>query len=360
MPPKNEQPLRESIELQISQIRDLINRPRKLHLLSKNDRLWYQLCSCLDVVQDTDIAMEAYVQNAFPDDDGEKYIRVYGILQVLVVQQDATKHLITSLGLPSLIHHPLGRIRDIREVRIESIGHPTDTKIKVGRSYHSLSRVTMHKEGFHLLSYREGQPVEFKDINIPGLIIKQRQVISGILNQILDELTKQEQEHKEKFKKESLADILGKNQPYIISKVWEVIHSDQYDAGLGLTHMELIQESLESFKQALEKRDLWGAYYPIQYIYKEMEYSISEVKKYFQGENNLESATDRARVNFFFIDKHLEKLEQIAKEIDEEYGMKEDKTRKHPKEEAIQVNVNIISHRSTKEDKRRKHPKKGK
>src|SRR4030042_5169607 len=121
-----------SIEQQISQIRDLINKPRKQHLLLGNNRLWNQLCSSVDVVQDTDIAMEAYLQNAFPQDEGEKYIRVYGILQVLVVQQDAARHLIASLGLPALIHAPLGEIKDIREIRIESIGHPTEKRNKEG------------------------------------------------------------------------------------------------------------------------------------------------------------------------------------------------------------------------------------
>jgi hypothetical protein len=317
-----------SIEEQISQIRDLINKPRKQHLLLKNNRLWNQLCSSVDVVQDTDIAMEAYLQNAFPQDEGEKYIRVYGILQVLVVQQDAAKHLIVSLGLPASIRDSLEGIRDIREVRIESIGHPTEKRTKGGHSYHFISRVTMHKEGFQLMSCRPDKQFEFKDINIPGLIAKQRQAISGILNQVHDELKKQEQAHKEKFKGEGLADTLGKNQRYVVSKVWESIHSDQYPASLGLMHIELIQKSLESFKQALEKRDLWGAYDSIKYIYEELQYPISEVEKYFRGEDATASARKRAEVNFFFIDKYLEKLQQIAEEIDEGYNMKKQKKRR--------------------------------
>jgi hypothetical protein len=275
--------------------------------------------------------MEAYLGNAFPQGEGEKYIRVYGILQVLVVQQDAARHLIASLGLPALIHAALGEIKYIREIRIESIGHPTEKRTKGGHSYHFISRATMHKEGFQLMSCRPNKQFEFKDINIPGLIAKQRQAISGILSQVLGELKKQEQAHKEKFKDESLADIFGKNQRYIVSKVWESIHSDQYPASLGLMHIELIQKSLGSLKQALEKRDLWGAYDSIKYIYEELQFPISEVEKYFRGEDVTASARKRAEVNFFFVDKHLEELEQIAKEIDEEYNTKKQKKpRKQP------------------------------
>jgi hypothetical protein len=321
-----------SIEQQISQIRDLINEPRKQHLLLRNHQLWNQLCSSLDVVQDTDVAMEAYLQNVFPEDTGEKYIRVYGILQVLVVQQDAVKHLITSLKLPSSMYVSLEAIKHIREIRIRSIGHPTEKRTKEGQSYHFISRATMHKEGFQLMSCLPHKENEFEDINISMLINKQRHTINGMLNEVINELKKQEQEHKEKFKGDSLTDIFTKNNVrYIVSKVWESIHSDAYPASLGLMHLELIQKSLVSLKQALQKRDLWGAYDSVNYIYKEIEYPIGEVEKYFRGKNDLESSRDRARVNFFFIDKHLENLEQIAKEIDEDYNTEAQKKRRHPR-----------------------------
>jgi hypothetical protein len=318
-----------TIEQQISQIRDVINKPRKQHLLLKNKSLWNQLCSSLDVVQDTDIAMGAYLQNGFPEgSDGEKYIRIYGILQVLVVQQDAVKHLVASLGLPASVYDSLKGIKDIREVRIESIGHPTEKRAKGGHSYHFISRVTMHKEGFQLMSCRPNKPYEFKKINIPGLIVKQRHEISGILDRVLDELKKQERAHKEKFKGETLTDIFVKNNiQYIVGKVWESIHSEPCPASLGLMHIELIRESLGSFKQALQKRDLWGAYDSIKHLYEELEYPISEVEKYFRGEDTAASARKRAEINFFFIDKRLEDLEQIAKEIDEDYNPKKQKKR---------------------------------
>jgi len=308
-----------SIERQISQIRDLINKPRKQHLLLKNNQFWSQLCSSLDVVQDTDIAMEAYLRNAFPADEGEKYIRVYGILQVLVVQQDAVKHLITSPGLPETIHDSLEDIKEIREIRIESIGHPTEKRSKGGHTYHFISRATMHKDGFQLLSCLPNKQTAFKNINIPDLITKQRHFINGMLDQVFGELKKEEVEHKETFKEESLTAIFTKNLHYFVSKVWEVINSDAFPASLGTMHLELIKEALENFKQALEKRDLWDAYDSIRYIYGELEYPIGEVEKYFQGEDKATLARKRAEVNFFFIDKHLGELEQMAKEIDEDY-----------------------------------------
>lgn len=64
---------------------------------------------------------------------------------------------------------------------------------------------------------------------------------------------------------------------------------------------------------------MWGAYKSIDYIYKELEYPISELKKYFRGEDNSESADKKANIDLFFIKKKIEELEGMAKEIDEEY-----------------------------------------
>lgn len=190
-----------SIEQSISQLRDLINKPRKQHLLLKDSKLWNQLCSSLDVVQDTDLALDSYLEKDFSEDIGDQYLRVYGVLQVLIVQQDAVKHLVESLSLPRSFHNDFKDIYDIRDIRIKAIGHPT--KKEKGRlSYHFISRATMHKNGFQLMSCFPDDKNEFTDVNIPELISRQRGTIKVILKAVFDELKKEEQEHKEKFRDE--------------------------------------------------------------------------------------------------------------------------------------------------------------
>jgi len=148
--------LRESLDRLCSKIRNLINESRKKNLLRKNEQLWHKLCSSLDVIQDTDAAMTAYQKNAFPKDEGEQYIRVYGILQALVVQQDATKHLIESLQVGMAREKKDEALRVIRDIRNRSTGHPTE-KTHGGVSYNFISRVTMHKEGYRLMSIPKGR-----------------------------------------------------------------------------------------------------------------------------------------------------------------------------------------------------------
>jgi hypothetical protein len=66
---------------------------------------------------------------------------VYGVLQVLYVQQDATRTIATCSGLS--LEFPK-ELADIREVRNDSLGHPT------GRGAF-ISRSTLSPDGFQFL-----------------------------------------------------------------------------------------------------------------------------------------------------------------------------------------------------------------
>jgi hypothetical protein len=150
---------------------------------------------------------------------------------------------------------------------------------------------------------------------------KQRNVIQRILEKVIGELKREEKEHKEKFKGQSLQEILTKNNiGYIVGKIWEQINSTGYPHDLGLMHLDIIRKTLQYFKEALAKRDLWEPSDSLQHIYKDLEYPLNEVGKYFRGEDTHELAKDRVRVNFYFIAKHLDEIEKIAKEIDEDYA----------------------------------------
>ncbi|MFC1781911.1 hypothetical protein ACFLZ8_06595 [Planctomycetota bacterium] len=85
------------------QVRDLINNPRKQFNLLKNPKLWNQLCSSLDVIEDTDLAIKAYQESKSSQNDGQKYLQLYGVLQALFLQQDAVDHLCESLSLERLL-----------------------------------------------------------------------------------------------------------------------------------------------------------------------------------------------------------------------------------------------------------------
>lgn len=65
------------------QIRGFINNPRKKYALLQDTAAWNMLCSCLDLIGDTELAIAVYDQAQHPESEGGKYLLVYGILQTL-------------------------------------------------------------------------------------------------------------------------------------------------------------------------------------------------------------------------------------------------------------------------------------
>ncbi len=182
----------------LREIRDLINKPRKRFQLLKNLGGWDQMCSSLDVIEDTDLALSAYLEAEFPREDGAKYLAVYGVLQALFVQQYAVMHLCESLNVPRPSSDPI--LEQIRDVRNESIGHPTKKDKSKSRpiSYHFISRATISKKRFQLLSsYGDGR-TEFKDVLIEKMIADQKDKLKHVLDDIIDKLVQEEIEHKER------------------------------------------------------------------------------------------------------------------------------------------------------------------
>jgi len=302
------------------EIRDFINKPRKQFNLLKNRRFWNQLCSSLDVIEDSDLAIDAYINREFGKDNGEKYLRLYGVLQALFLQQDAVANMRESLELPdNLTTHP--KLKEIRDIRNDSIGHPT--KRGNYKSYHFISRVTITKSGFQLISDYENNNTTFRDISVIDLIKEQRKYLSEILKKLISILKAEEKEHKEKFKMEKLEAVFPDAFSYYIQKIFESTRESGH-AELGLMHVKLVKEVMDKLKESLQKRGIEiDTYDSIKYLYELLEYPIRELELYFdrlmaKKEPRINDKT--AYIFAYFIREHLFQLKEIARELDNEYS----------------------------------------
>jgi len=61
------------------ELRLFINKPRIQYRLLKKRPLWFQLCSSLDTIEDTELAIDSYLSSEF-EKDGELYLAIYGLL----------------------------------------------------------------------------------------------------------------------------------------------------------------------------------------------------------------------------------------------------------------------------------------
>ena len=298
-------------------IRGFINRTPKQHALLKDSKAWNQLCSSLDVIGDTDLAFEAYDKAPPTDDAGATYLLVYGVLQALVLQQDAVRSLAEALDLK---YDPDPSLRDIREVRHASVGHPTK---RLGQARaHFISRISMTKTGFQLLTvYPDHGPAQFKGVSIHGLIATQRSQLWAIMNQVVASLQREEAEHKTMFKDKKLAASFPATTDYYFEKIYESIRAGKLFE-YGLSHVKLIAEAVERFKSELAERG--GTYDSVEYHLGLVSYPLQELELYIGSSGQAKLNERDAFIFAHFTQTQINTLRGMAAEIDESYCEQDD------------------------------------
>lgn len=295
-------------------IREFINSGRRKSILLKTPDTWNKLCSSLDLLGDTQLAIESYPQLHNVKDDGASYLIIYGILQALLLQQNAAKHIGDSLGIKVKLPKDL---EDIRAIRNGAAGHPTHQKENGLSKSCFISRVSISPTGFQLMSVFSGdKEYEFHHVSIPSLVETQKKYLNEVLRKVVAELERQEMEHREKHKANKLADIFPHTISYHFSKIFEATHdSGLFD--LGTLNMKMIAGCIESFKREIVKREEWGVYDSIDYHYELIDYPLKRLESYFEGNDDMNEKD--AYIFASFLSEQVKSLEEIAKELDEEY-----------------------------------------
>ena len=302
----------------VSNIRKLINKPRKKHLLLKDSTSWNMMCSSLDVIEDTDYCLEAFLTTNIDGlDTGNKYMYVYGTLQALIVQQDAVKHLTESLKIP---YTPDQKLKDIRDIRNDSVGHPTKRGGGTGRAFNFISRITINNQGFELgTTYADGSPDCSKDVNIPNLIATQRNILMAVLESVVKTLRTEEMEHRREFADTNLTGAFPPDLSYHLRKILEAV-GQSGDARLGSINVDYILKCIEEFKTKLAERDILEAYESLTYNLKLVDYPLQELKKYFCTPDETHINERDAHIFAYFVEQQTHELLEAAQELDEEYS----------------------------------------
>jgi hypothetical protein len=309
-----------SISKLVSDVRDLINAPRKQCVLLENLANWKMLCSCLDAIGDTELAFVAFLKQRKTADYGQKYLSVYGVLQAMFVQQDAVENLAEALDIN---YAPDPQLKQIVEIRNNSVGHPTKRGKGKGNAYNFISRISLTNHSFDLLTmYADGhKQQQFQNVNVAGLISKQQATLKKELANIITELKKEDMEHKRKFKGEKLQELFSSHLHYYFEKIYEACSENQF-TDFGTIGVEGIFEYLEKLKTALEKRNALKAYDSVNCNLDLIEYPLTELKKFFKNLPSTIHNRKSAYIFAFFIREHLDALQETLKYIDEEYASK--------------------------------------
>jgi hypothetical protein len=300
----------------VEEVRDYINIPRNQHniLLAKDK--WNQICSSLDVLGDTELAINAYLNNVWNDIDGTKYLMIYGLLQAIYIQQDALKHIAEALDIKVDLTDDL---KEIREIRNDSIGHPTKRTKSKNKSFHFISRMTMNKGGFTLLSYSDGIDLS-RYVNLTNIIKQQYTSAQNLLSDIITELHSREQQHKNNFNHMKLVNIFPQTMSYHLSKVIEGINNGEPYRSIGFVNIKYISDLYEKVKSELKERKEFLTGDMLEYQFEKIDYPIKELIKYFESQDSVRLNKKDADIFAHFIKSHhQENILPILEELDDEY-----------------------------------------
>jgi len=298
-------------------VRDRINRGRTQHELLGRPVDWNKLCSALDIVADTECALDSYLKQPQVADTGLCYLYVYGGLQLLQTQQEAVGHICTVLGIKQQRSPAL---QEIREIRSSSVGHPAkQTEDKTTQS-NFIVRSSVSQQGFSMMTvYSDGTPFSERHVNIPSLVVEQRSTLRGVLEEVLAKMDEAEMKHLSEHRGQKLEHVFPETLPYFFSKITEAIHSSTYFPAGGM-HVDLVAGCLTHFKQLLEERGEWGVYPSIDYEFDLLEYPLAELRSFFANAAASKLNARDAYIFCAFAQERLKHLQQIARELDDEYA----------------------------------------
>ncbi len=308
-------------------IRDVITAPRRQTVLLADASAWAMLCSSLDVLGDTELAIEAYLksepglrsenkrqQAENKPDPGINYLALYGILQVLFAQQDAVQHLAEALRI-DYEHEPV--LKDVRENRNNAVGHPT--KRGSGKAFNSILRMTLTWANCDLFTTFADGTSEFKSIHIPTMIEVQREAISRALTGILTKLREDETSHRRQFRGTKLADAFSTSLDYWHEEIGDSINGNM-PSSIGEGRLQDIERCIAKLKGGLSSRGPLDAYSHITEDLGQLDYSIAELFTFFSQPDRSKLNKQDAMILHFFIYKKLESIKSMAEELDRDYA----------------------------------------
>lgn len=263
----------------------------------------------MDIIDDILFALHSYTHNDH-NDQGLAYLETFGVLQSLFVQQDAVSKLHKVItGHSSDLEKEYPDLKVVRDVRIRVAGHPVGGQ----GSSHFLVRYTVSKRGFELWKFDQaGNYTE--QVNLPELIRKNCRSLQSAMANLISLIEAEKREHKEKFRKKSLADNF-QHVTYFVGKMFEGISRK---SPMGMVGLASIREVVSRFRSDLEARSehFRGAHFISDHIPR-LEYAFEKYEGYMQADEKQNE--DDAYIFASFIENEMEYLENIAREIDADY-----------------------------------------
>lgn len=304
----------------VEQLRQLFEEFELQTYAKINDVKLIQIYSSFDALEDCQEGIDFYLQSSDTDKVGEKYLRIYGLLQILYVQQDALNNICEALKL-SISHKDDENLKKIRHIRNLSVGHPTKKETGKTVSHNFISRNSLSKEFFEIRSY-DASDVQFLKNDVLELIDQHQRGIAKLLQNTKQEIKNLKIELKREYQKLPLSNAFSQTVDYDLRKI-SIFFSQIEKANPPdppEAHFKFILDSLDKLNKILEEKGYQiDTFEGIKELYDEVEFPLNELRSFFDSRNYLKcniAEIKAMKYFYFFVRAKIEELISLVKEID--------------------------------------------
>ncbi len=161
-------------------------------VLLADDKRWLPTCVSMDILEDSLEAIRYYLRHGLSRDKGRgynaslktiggRYLRLYGVLQALSLNQDAIANLHSCLLQKQYKWAKDSAWNRVRRIRVCIAGHPHDADTE-GPSF--LSRPELGTRGFSFHSYKNRKELKAVDVDLDAEINAYLVEASGVLSEM--------------------------------------------------------------------------------------------------------------------------------------------------------------------------------
>lgn len=275
---------------------------------------YHQTFTSIDLIEDSQIAINEFEKIDTNGVKGRSTLLKYGLLQSFFLQQDGLFHL-----YKCIIENNI-KLKDffdlfsfdieIRNVRNDIAGHPTNRN---NSEYYFIAKGTTAKYRFTYAGYTP----EFREVKVDLKIFISKQIVfvKRVLLFVQNDIKKKIEMKKEEYKKVKLSEMInGVGRMQLISR-----GIDDYNRSVqGKIGILGIRESIEKIGKELDVRYNGNLPNSISEAFRLINYILYKFDRW-QKQNQLLD-NDDAEIFLDSLCNQLNKLEEMLKEIDEEFN----------------------------------------
>lgn len=280
-----------------------------------NELKYNQTFTSIDLIEDSQIAIEEFESAESLGKQGRSTLLIYGLLQSLFLQQDGLYHLYKCVVNENIkqtdFFDTFSFDKDIREVRNDIAGHPTNRK---KTEFYFIAKGPISKDRFTYAGYT---PTFRKvEVDLKSFIRKQLELTRNVLQKVQENISKKIEmkkgEHKDKSLKEMIVGV-DRNIQLIYRGIRDRERNFQGEWGISG-----LKSTIDEIREELNKRYNQNLPSGISESLRLIDYIIHRFNQWW-SENTL-LGNDDAEIFLDSLKKQLNELEEMLLEIDKEFN----------------------------------------